>query len=368
MPEFWYSALTEGGAVQEGWMSAGSETLLADRLREAGSFLVRTEQRSKPEKVRRLTDGSVDRRERLAFLEYIAGSFDVGIPILETLDDVRVRLQSKRLQQIIGEIRFAVSDEGKSLSAALAEHPVAFPELFIGTIRAGEASGELGFALRQLVEYMDWQESISSQLTQATLYPIIVLGAVGLLVCGLLGWVFPKIIPLLTTQKVQLPLPTRVILAMSTFVNHDWLRVIIGVNATLMAGYLARQTRRGRLFLDLVTLRLPVVGEVIRDVQMARIVTYLSLFYRTGVELCALTLDDRGAHQRRIARLRARSGMRASKSRKGCRWPPRSDNRPSFHPSSFAASRWGRRPETSTPPWRGRAITMGARSRPPSNA
>jgi type IV pilus assembly protein PilC len=302
MPEFWYSALTDAGTVQEGWMTAASETALADRLREAGSFLVRTELRAKPEKVRRLTDGSIDRKERLAFLEYIAGSFDVGIPILETLDDVKVRLQSKRLRQIIGEIRFAVSDEGKSLSAALAEHPIAFPELYIGTIRAGEASGELGFALRQLVEYMDWQESISSQLTQATLYPVIVLGAVALLVTGLLGWVFPKIIPLLTTQKVTLPLPTRVILAMSNFVNHDWLRVVIGVNAIIMVGYILHQTRGGRIFLDGLTLRLPVVGEVIRDVHMARIVTYLSLFYRTGVELVlSLTIVERITSNRAVA-------------------------------------------------------------------
>jgi len=275
-------------------MSAGSEAILAERLREAGAFLIRTELREKPERARRLTDGKVDRKERLAFLEYVAGSFDVGIPILETLDDVKVRLQSKRLRSIITEIRFAVSDEGKSLSAALAEHPIAFPELFVGTIRAGEASGELGFALRQLVEYMDWQESINSQLMQATLYPAIVLGAVGLLVVGLLGWVFPKIIPLLTNQKVKLPLPTRVILTLSNFVNHDWLRVVLAVNATLMAAYLIRQTPRGRLFLDGMMLRLPVIGEVIRDVYMARIVTYLSLFYRTGVELVlSLTIVER---------------------------------------------------------------------------
>src|SRR5439155_27309909 len=145
----------------------------------------------------KLTDGHVERKDLLAFLEYVAGSFDVGIPILETLDDVVKRLQSKRLKRIIGEIRFAVAEEGKSLSAALAEHPTAFPELYVGTIRAGEASGELGFALRQLVEYMDWQENISSQLAQATMYPAIVLTAVALLVLALLGFVFPRILPML---------------------------------------------------------------------------------------------------------------------------------------------------------------------------
>jgi type IV pilus assembly protein PilC len=285
VPDYWYSALTGSGAVQEGWLSAPSETAVEDRLRETGAFLIRAELRHKAEPVRRLTDGKVERRELLAFLDYLAGSFDVGIPILEILDDVATRITSKRLRTIIGEIRYAVSEEGKSLSAALAEHPLAFPELYVGTIRAGEASGELGFALRQLVDYMDWQESISSQLKQATMYPIIVLGAVSVLVLGLIGFVFPRILPMLTAQKVKLPLPTRVVMALSSFVRNDWLTGVLVLNGVLLAGYFVYRTRLGRRFIDSAILRIPVIGHVIRDVNMARIVTYLSLFYRTGVEL-----------------------------------------------------------------------------------
>src|SRR4051812_20020998 len=132
MPEFWYSALTDSGAVQEGRMTAANENALADQLRAAGSFLIKTEirgkglvaARGKPET---LTDGKIDRKDLLAFLEYVAGSFDVGISILDTLDDVVNRLQSKKLRKIVVEIRYAVADEGKSLSAALSEHPKAFP-------------------------------------------------------------------------------------------------------------------------------------------------------------------------------------------------------------------------------------------------
>ena len=284
MPDFWYSALTDQGAVQEGYLTAPTESALEDQLRQNGSFLIRTEIREKPIVVRTLTDGRVERRELLAFLEYVAGSFDVGIPILESLDDVATRLSSKRLRRIIGEIRYAVAEEGKSLSAAMAEHPRAFPELCIGTIRAGEASGELGYALRQLVDYMDWQETIASQLKQATTYPIIVVVAVTLLVIGLIGFVFPRILPLLDTQK-KLPLPTRVILTASQVVRHDWLAVLIAINAMTMAVYLVRRSGPGRLFFDRVNLGLPICGHVIRDVNMARVVTYLGLFYRTGVDL-----------------------------------------------------------------------------------
>jgi type IV pilus assembly protein PilC len=310
LPEFWYSALTDAGAVQEGWMTAPNENALADQLRAAGAYLIRTETREKTLAGRpaKLTDGKIERRDLLAFLEYVAGSFDVGIPILETLDDVAGRLTSRRLRKIVGEIRYAVAEEGKSLSAALAEHPQAFPELYVGTIRAGEASGELGFALRQLVEYMDWQESISSQLKQATAYPTIVLGAVALLVIGLLGFVFPRLTPLLRVRNIELPLPTRIILAASSFVRNDWPIMLGLIIALVVAVVLLRRSDNGRLFLDRLVLRIPIVGPVIRDVYMARIVTYLSLFYRTGVELVlSLSIVERIIANRVIARDIARA-------------------------------------------------------------
>lgn len=311
MPEFWYSALTESGAVREGNMSAPNENALADQLRAAGAFLIRTEIRGRTSQVGRsavLTDGTIDRKDLLAFLEYVAGSFDVGIPMLDTLDDVVNRLQSKKLKKIVTEIRYAVSEEGKSLSAALAEHPKAFPELYVGTIRAGEASGELGYALRQLVEYMDWQENISSQMKQATMYPGIVLTAVGLLVIGLLGFVFPRITPLLRVNNIELPLPTRIILAVSGFVHDEWMVWLAGIALAALAVWLVRRSDEGRLVIDRFVLRLPIVGNVIRDVYMARIVTYLSLFYRTGVELVlSLTIVERIIANRAVARDIARA-------------------------------------------------------------
>jgi len=283
VPDFWYSALTDSGAVREGYLAAPSETALEERLREDGAFLIRTEIRERAE-VHVLTDGAVERREVLAFLEYVAASFEVGIPILMALDDVVNRLSSKRLRAIIAEVRFAVAEEGKSLSAAMAEHPKAFPELCVGTIRAGEATGDLGYALRQLVDYMDWQETIGSQLRQATMYPIVVVAAVGLLVIGLIGFVFPRILPLLNGQG-ELPAPTRVILFVSTLVRTQWLTVILTINTIVALSYAVYRTSRGRLVIDGWLLRLPIFGTVVKDVNMARVVTYLSLFYRTGVDL-----------------------------------------------------------------------------------
>ena len=282
-------------------MSAPDETQVEEELRRQGSFLIQTEQRDRPRKV---TDGNIERKELLAFLEYLSGSFAAGIPLLSILDDVPRRLRSAKLKAIINEVRVAVSEEGRSLSDAMAEHPKAFPRLFIATIQAGEASGQLAFSLQQLVEYMDWQENIASSVRQATMYPVIVLGAVSLLVGGLVGFVFPRIIPILRTRDVELPLPTKIIMTMSLLIRDHWLMVLLAAVALVVTVVMLRRSDRGRMFMDEMIIKVPVIGQFVLEVNIARVVTYLSLFYRTGVDLIqSLLLVEQMATNKVVGRI-----------------------------------------------------------------
>ncbi|MEX2154271.1 MAG: type II secretion system F family protein [Gemmatimonadaceae bacterium] len=282
MPDFWYKALNGSGAVEEGWINAPSEIGVEDQLRQKGAFLINAEARTRTSRV---TDGSIDRKELLAFLEYMSGSVTAGLPLLTTLDDVPRRLRSPKLKAILAEVRHSIAEEGKSLSDALAQHPKAFPQLFIATIQAGEASGQLAFALQQLVEYLDWQENISSSVRQATMYPLVVLGAAGLLVAGLVGFVFPRILPILRLRNVDLPLPTKIIMTSSGFLNNHWVALLVALALSVVAVVMLRRTPRGRLFVDAAILRIPGLGPFLLEVYMARVVTYLGLFYRSGVDL-----------------------------------------------------------------------------------
>jgi len=282
LPDYWYQALTGSGAVEEGWISAASEVLVEEQLRRKGAFLIKAQVRSRERKV---TDGTVDRKELLAFLEYLSGSFVAGLPLLTTLDDVPRRLRSPRLKTIVAEVRFAVAVEGKSLSEAMALHPKAFPQVYISTIQAGEASGQLAFALQQLVEYLDWQETITAAMRQATMYPLVVLTAVALLVMGLVGFVFPRILPILKLRQVALPLPTKVIMFTSDFLRGHFVALFVLAVVVVVTVILMRRTERGRLWADGAVLKIPVIGELILEVNMARVVTYLGLFYKTGVDL-----------------------------------------------------------------------------------
>ncbi len=302
MPEFWYKALTSAGQIEEGWMTAPDEQDVEERLRGGGNYLVAAEERSSAKPKPKHTDGKVDRKQLLAFVEYLAGSAQVGMPILTTLTDVQGRLESKMLKKIVNEMHFALSEEGKSLSEAMRDHPIGFPEVYVATIEAGEASGRLDVVLAQLVEYLDWQETINGQVKQATMYPLILLGAVGGLIIILVAFVFPRILPVLLNRTTVLPLPTRIVMVASRILRQYWYLLIGSVVGVVVAFRAVRRTPNGELFIDRVLLGLPIFGELIHQVNMARLVTYLGLFYRSGVEIIlSLSLVERMITNRIVA-------------------------------------------------------------------
>ncbi len=302
MPNYWYKALTGAGTVEQGWITAPDEAEVEERLRASGSFLIEARAKEKPKTATTVTDGAVPRKQLLAFMEYLASSVQVGMPLLTTLSDVETRLENRRLRKIIGEVRESISEQGRSLSEALAMHPRAFPDMYVTTIQAGEASGRLDFVLTQLVAYLDWQETISGQIRQATMYPMIVLGAIGMLILILIGYVFPKIIPVLQSRTAELPLPTKIVMAASAFLRAEGIILLV----VLVASFLIYRVMRSRptlgKFMDGIQLRMPIVGDFVRNVNMARMVTYLGLFYRSGVEIIlALTLVERMIANRVVA-------------------------------------------------------------------
>jgi type II secretory pathway component PulF len=302
VPDYWYRALTSAGQVEQGWMTAPDENEVEERLRASGNFLMEAKQRDRPRAAARRTDGKVPRMQLLALMEYLASSVQVGLPLLTTLTDVEARVENRRLKKIIQEIRDSISEEGKSLSEAMGEHPEAFPEMYVTTIQAGEASGRLDFVLSQLVEYLDWQETISGQIRQATMYPMIVLGAIGALIIVLVTFVFPKIIPVLQARSGTLPLPTRIIMAASSFLRADGIILLVAILAGWLAFKVLRKRERLGTMIDQLQLKIPVVGDLVRSVNMARMVTYLGLFYRSGVEIIfALSLVERMIANRVVA-------------------------------------------------------------------
>lgn len=307
MKEFEYEALTAAGKVISGRMTVADEPTLESRLRGRGEYLVSAGpidpgDRDSPSPPRRTTDGAIAPRELLGFTEYLWGSAQAGLPILATLQELETQVDSRRLRRIVAEMRAAMVQDGKTLSEALAEHPKAFPTLYVATVEAGETTGQLDYALEQLVDSIEWQQEITVQIRQATIYPIIVLVVMSGLVMMLLAYVYPKLLPVFTSFDVELPLPTRIVLGASAFVDLHWRWLITAIIAIPLALAAVSRTRRGRLALDTLKLKLPIFGRLIHQIEMARLVTFMALFYRTGVELIrSFTLLQAMTENRRIA-------------------------------------------------------------------
>lgn len=308
MPSFSYRVLTPQGTVESATRDAASEQELEEEIRARGHYLVSIEPaaaaaaappgpaRSRP------TDGAVPRLELLAFTEYLGAGIRAGIPILTTLHDVEAHLTSRRMRRIVREIQASMLHEGKPLSEALAEHPKAFPQLFVRTVEAGEATGQLDFVLEQLARHLEWQQEISLQIRQISVYPLIVLSAAFALVMVLVIFVYPRLMPVFTSFDIEIPLPTQIVMVVGGFLRDRWQWILGAVAAGIVAVLLAGRTERGRWLLDTVRLRVPVLGRLRHELEMARLVTYLSLFYRTGIDLLrSLELLEQIMTNRRIA-------------------------------------------------------------------
>jgi len=308
VPRFAYEALTEEGTIERGQTGAASETELESRLREQGQYLIRAEPREEGDApaaaaARKRTDGKVNRKDMLAFTEYLWGSTQAGIPILTTLADIELQLDSQLMRTITAELRESMAEEGKTLSEAMAEHPKAFSRLYITTVEAGETTGQLDYAVQQLVDYLEWNREITLQIRQATMYPIIVLCAMGGLVMLLVTVVYPRLLPVFEGFDVELPWPTRVVMGTGNFLRADWPFVLGGVVAFALLWRLYGRTERGRLRIDTFKLKMPVFGRLMHELEMARLVTYMGLFYRTGVDLLrGLALLEQMMTNQRVAR------------------------------------------------------------------
>jgi type IV pilus assembly protein PilC len=175
-------------------MLAENEEQLASTLREMDLYLVhaRQEVASSPVYITR----PVKRRELINFTVHLAAAIEAGISILQTFEDLEHQTTNPRLiraiQMIMEDLR-----GGSSLSDALSRHPAVFSDIYVSMIRAGEASGSLVQVLQHLTSFLEWQDGLVSEIRRATIYPATVLIAVVGLIGVLMGFVFPRIMPMI---------------------------------------------------------------------------------------------------------------------------------------------------------------------------
>jgi type IV pilus assembly protein PilC len=215
------------------------------------------------------------------FLHLIVSS---GMPILHGLVDLMENKENKKIAQVAELIHDKI-DAGMSLSDALREYPGLFPEYYVQMIAAGEVSSNLEKMLTDLLAYLEWQINFRRSVRSALAYPAVVIGAVLLLITALFTFVFPRLVTVIIGLHAEVPLPTRIIMALSGFASAYFLYILVGIAASGLLLKLWLNTYEGRRKYDTLLLAIPFLGNLIRKIDLSRYCKTMATLHSAGLNI-----------------------------------------------------------------------------------
>ncbi|MFA6147763.1 MAG: type II secretion system F family protein [bacterium] len=283
MARYEYNAVDDYGRKARGTMSSPDEKSLRDQLAAMGMHLISNRQVSESSG-RALFRKKIKRADLIDFTYHLKTLLGAGVSLVSGLSDVAEQSTNPEFREVLRDIRRNVQS-GTTLSGAFGLHPDVFPEVFVSIMRAGEVTGNMDGALSDLHRFLTWQEELGKTIRQATYYPMTVVGMVSGLIVLLFTFVFPRFLSIFKGAAIDLPLPTRVVIAISEFFRDYGLyalaAIVLGAFALRMYG----RTEAGRLRLDGWKLKIPLVGEVIRAIEMSQFSHFTASLFRAGIEM-----------------------------------------------------------------------------------
>ncbi len=222
--------------------------------------------------------------ELTVFTQQLAAMLEAGLPLVGALEALEEQTENPVFQIIIRNVKNEVS-AGRSFSDACADYPRAFPNLFISMVEAGEASGNLAEILDKTSVYFEDTVKLIKQVKGALVYPIVVISLAVILVNVLLIFVIPVFADMFKDFGGQLPKPTQILISVSDFLKSYIIFLILGaVGAVWLIKKFVR-TPRGRVVKDTLVLKIPVVGDLARKVNLSRFCRTYAILMRSGVPI-----------------------------------------------------------------------------------
>jgi type II secretory pathway component PulF len=284
---FRYTATDERARVVQGTVDADDERAGIERLRERRLYPIRLEAAGAgPAGIRRLLrlGGRPTRQEVLLFTQQLHVLLEAGLEVDRGLAILAELAAPGRLEPVIRVVLTDVQ-AGLSLADSLAKHPRVFSRLYVNMVKAGEAGGVLELVLRRLAAFLESERAIRSEVLSAGLYPSLVM-AIGVgSVVFLLNFVVPRFSWLFSEAGHSLPWSTRLLLGVSGFTASYWWLIALGLTMAWLGarGYL--ETETGRVRWDHVKLRAPLVGKLIRELEVGRFARTAGTLLQSGVPI-----------------------------------------------------------------------------------
>lgn len=283
MPTFAYRARQSDGALTRGTLRAANEERAGSLLRAHGLAPISFERIEEQSVLHRsLSFGTVSTKELIAFFREASSMIQAGVPVLETLKALQNQSKKERFTKVIREIIYDI-ESGESLSIALSKHATTFNPFVLGIVRTGEASGKLGDSLSAIANQLEEEYSFQRKVRAALIYPVFVLVLVVVLVIIMFTFVLPQLVGLFQDAGVQLPLPTRILIAITNFLTNYWpVLLVCAVTLSLLFRSWIR-TAEGRYTFSSMTLSIPVLREIIQKVYLARMTSALATLFASDV-------------------------------------------------------------------------------------
>ncbi|HEV3059196.1 MAG TPA: type II secretion system F family protein [Vicinamibacterales bacterium] len=289
MPTFAYAGRTRGGETVSGERVADTMDAAVAALRREQILVTRINPaKTKDEAVAKKKTGSIGKKvsaKNLAvFTRQFSVMIDAGLPLVQCLDILGTQEEDKNFSAVILQTRSDV-ESGASLADAMRKHPKTFDPLFTNMIAAGEAGGILDTILKRLATYIEKAVKLASQVKSAMVYPIAVVLIAGVVVGVILWKVIPTFASLFSGLGADLPLPTRIVIALSDNLVRFFPFVLVIGGAAVYGFRQYYSTDKGRRVVDATVLKLPVLGSIMRKIAVARFCRTLATLISSGVPI-----------------------------------------------------------------------------------
>ena len=284
MPVYTFRGTNRSGAVVSGERTAANKTELAAMLRREQVNVSKMSEKGREFNIPTFGTG-VDSKELAVFTRQFSVMIDAGLPLVQCLEILANQQENKTFQKVLTGVRASV-EGGATLAASLKQFDKVFDALYYNMVDAGETGGILDTILQRLATYIEKNVRLKRAVRSALIYPTAVIGIAGLVITLLLWKVVPIFVTLFNGLGAELPLPTRVVIGISTFIGSWYgffiFAAFVGTVVSLAWWY---KTPQGRLTIDTIVLKLPVLGMLMRKIAVARFTRTLGTLISSGVPI-----------------------------------------------------------------------------------
>jgi type IV pilus assembly protein PilC len=280
MATFTYTARAFNGDLRTATIDASSRDDVISQLRKQRLSVVKIDQ----DATKKIGKGSIKTRDVVIFTRQFSTMINSGLPLVQALTILAEQTDNKALAEVTKKVVFDV-ESGNTVADALSKHPRAFTNLYVNMVAAGEAGGILDTILMRLATFLEKNDALVRKVKGAMIYPAVIMSVAGIAVVVLLIFVIPVFAGMFASGGMALPLPTRIVIGASGFLKAYWW--VIGA-VIIVGGYSFKKyyaTSSGKLVIDRIMLRVPVLGDVLRKSAVSRFTRTLGTLISSGVSI-----------------------------------------------------------------------------------